>query len=552
MPNDLSQSRSPVQTSTPTTTQAAPTSAGPSNAAAQAAAGLSQPPPAPAASGTIAAGLAAMGEMASVVLDALPVETAFGQAVDNLHLPAVAGWLVAQPAKALYACKPTTVKRVLDQLVPVGAFFEFNGRGFCGIGLVAEAEFGIEAGFGVERTAGGARLDARGAVDIGEDIETPGLQLTGARGKQAGFWAECGVSAGCAVEASWNFDVPEMLSRLPLDFLSHLADLSAGEALLDLFEMSSNLLDLPAPDALTVTGQAEAAVGANGDSGAPLLATFVPPGLVELFGVHLSAVGAISYRPQVGARDGSAFLAVECGLAARGELGRSGEGFGETARIEVGFPLPGGEPLTAKEALDRALWFKLEFKSTDGRGEEGRESFIYDTLPGLLTGLSTLGYESEETFSVGDLVRGRKRKLDDPEAVKDLLPWWPKGRALGDHFFFDQELTVEVDLEIAVLETAVTGRLVTCDPTDEESCRDAQRVLSRQLLAETEPDLDVDFAEVAELRKAEVTVAIDTAIGAGGKVPGAGVGTDTQTRTGQKSDLVDQIDDFDVRRLLTA
>lgn len=547
---NLSQSRSPVQAPTPTTTQAAPSSSGPSNAAVQAAAGLAQPPPLPAADGAIASGLAAMGEMASVVLDALPVDAAFTAAVQSFHLLPVSDWLLRQPAETLYACKPSTVKRVLDELVPVGAFFEAVGRGFAGLGVVAEADFGIEAGFGVERTAGGVRIDARGAADIGVDAEAPGLQVAGARGRHAGFWAECGVSAGCGVEASWNFDVPEMVGRLPLEFLSHLGDLSAGEALLDLFEMSDALLDLPAPDVLTVTGENEGALEADADNGAPMLATFVPPGLVELLRVHLSAAGALSFRPQAGARDGSAFLAVEFEVAGRGESGRLGGGFFETARMEVGFPLPAGEPLTAEDALERALWFELEFRSTDGRGDEGRECFTYDSLPGLLTGLSTMGDESEETFSVGDLVRGRKRKVDQPEAVRDLLPWWPQGRATGDHFVFDQALTVAVDVEIAVLETALTGRLVTCDPTDEEACRDTQRDLARQLLAETAPDLDADFAEVAELRKAEVTVSVDTAVGAGMRAPGASLGSGTETRMGRKADLVDRIDGLDVERLL--
>lgn len=493
-----------------------------------------------------------MGELADVVLDALPADTAFTSALQSIHLLPVSRWLLRQPAEALYACRPATVKRVLDQLVPVGSFFEASGGGFCGIGLVSNADLDIEAGFGVERTAGGARLDAHGAVGAGGDLATPGAQLTGARAAQVGFWAECGVAAGCAVEASWNFDVPTMLGRLPLDFVTHLGDLAAGEALVDLFELGTDLFELPAPDAISVTASAELGAEASGTTAAPPLGAGVPPAVVALLQVHLAAAGALSYRPQVGARDGAAFLAAECEIAARGELGGLAAGGSETARVEVELPLPGGEALTPEQALDAATRFTLEFRSRDARGDEGRESYTYDTLAGLLAGLASGGADREHPFRVGDLVRGRKRTLSNPTMVKDLLPWWPQGQALGGNFVFDQDVRVEVDIEIVVLETALTGRLLTCEATDEESCREAQRELSRQMLAETEGDRDVDFAEVAELRKAEVVVAIDSEAGLGARTPVGGLGGSGNSRMGRKADLADQIDGTDVERLLRA
>jgi hypothetical protein len=192
----------------PAVTAAAPQLAG--NEAAQTRAGTLGATPAPA--DTLGGALDALGDMAAVVLDALPLAEAAPLAIAHRARPWASRWLAAQAGPALFAAAGELASSAFDTLWPVG--FGITVDGMAGVDIGVDAE--LSGAVGVERTADGFSVRVSGTA-TGALAAGLGAKTTGAEGAiEDGAQAEVKLGATYGVEAVWDID-PDTLLRALVD-----------------------------------------------------------------------------------------------------------------------------------------------------------------------------------------------------------------------------------------------------------------------------------------------------------------------------------------------
>lgn len=217
----------PLTPATTTVAQASPAPQRAGNAAALERAGLDASTPAPTAASTgLASTLDALGETASVVLDALPLGLALPLALARRAEPWAATWLRSQDEAAVFASARPQIADAFDAAWPVGMGIRLDGMlgGSLGVGVVGRAALGAE------RVANGLRVAFRGSVTGEHPLLAYGAKATGAEDATlAGAEAEAKLEASRSVEAEWLLDVPTLLAALVAERAGRVGSVLLGE-----------------------------------------------------------------------------------------------------------------------------------------------------------------------------------------------------------------------------------------------------------------------------------------------------------------------------------
>ncbi len=177
--------------------------AGPSNQDQLARAGLGTPAPVVAPSADLADTLSLMGDLGTVVLDALPLPIALPLALERRALAWARAWLAEQSTEALSGVGVRAALDLVDAAFPTGTRVSIDGA----ISATFLAGMTPAQAVAVARTPGGWSIDVTRTLGVAKDVGVGGV-VTGAFGAVLwGATAEAGV--GGEMEATCGWDVPD-------------------------------------------------------------------------------------------------------------------------------------------------------------------------------------------------------------------------------------------------------------------------------------------------------------------------------------------------------
>lgn len=568
MAQTLSKPASSVSTQPPICAQAAPQQAGPvagtSNAETQTTLGLGASGEVDfmaemaaeyggggAGGGSLASALPYLGFTAPVALDAVPLDLAFSAAAENLAVPSVMDWVLAQSLRDLFTVPSRTVFKLLDAVFPDGTYAELGIGGslaaLLGAGAAGEGAlvFARQAGNLVTTLT----CKAEGGMGGGADY-TSRSAATG----QTGILLKFGVSAGADVEVEWRRDLQASLAGLDGLAGSTLGGLGLASFFHGVSEALLEGLSAQVPQRLIVAGSAT--VGAEGQvGGTPDVEA--PDGVTggstwELVKLHArtglqAAVGA-DVRQGSGWEGLRGVFFLEAAVKAEAAAGGPGDGTsvgGENfVRIDIKSPTLGGDAPDSAEALMRE---GAQIRVTTGFRQAGEEESKIREFAALPEALAVIAGAFDEGTAehgiVGQLVDGRKHRVSDVAAVQPILAH--AGLEPGELATLG---SVTADIEIVVNELAVGVSGSNVDLTDEEVCREDQREMARAVFGVGEASLAVEHKDAWEIRKAEVDVRTDV----GFSVDTGQSAMAAKGGLGRKLDLADQLELEQVAQLLIA
>lgn len=568
MSTSQSTSQATAQTTTPATTTAAPATAT-SNSATQSAAGLSQEVPPTTTEGGTSGALAALGELSSVVLDAMPWDLAFSTAAANLNLAAVDAWVKAQAVKDLLTCEESTIHAILSTVFPDGWFVELTGEAAGMLGFVLDGNSAAELGGTVSLTGEGLAVDYHGTLNAGPGAALPaGISVTGADEQRAGFWAELGASVGVGVSATWNIDFSEAYQAGEAAVLGALSgEATAYDLIAPAFEVAS----WSVPEAMTVTtelsgeltagvtnGLGEEAATAE-DSGAA--SSLFPTGLSDYFRTGLSGTISDGISLRTGIEGEEALVSVAGRVDDEGSA--LALGYGGSGNVGGDITLTARGPLPDPAAMpDAATWastlvdVELELGATTGDDRDAEIRTFDNVLDALAAIAAYVAGSGDADLTIGDLVLSREHMLTQAAGIQDLLPF-----AIDDltgssnNLLVTAEILANTVIEVEVPEDMLRVSGLLADVDNEEDARDVQRSVAQQMFGELAEDGTFDVnSPPALIRKAEVTVKAEVEAKTEAAQGNNGVGGGVTGAVGRTVDLVDhtELPVEDLRRLLSA
>lgn len=534
---------------TTTSTTSSSTSTGTSNSEAQAAAGLGSEVPPTTSEGDLLATLPTLGEVGTVVLDAMPLASALPVALQLMSIDWVAEWVRELTPEAVAEAGAALVESVFDALFPVGIGFEVTATGDVKVPPNLTVKGG--AAIALKRENDAWKLTLSGKLGTETGANAAGIaSLSGAGENQAGVSAGAEVAAEALVVAEGSVS-----NALLLGNAAEAGAASVSQLLGNTLELAQKLFSEPGAKLVVsaeAKGTAEAGAGVsevgasvNGPGGFSELD--VTPG-VEKSGVKLEG----SIKVGGGIDGGRLYGFAEGGYTASAAAAGAGDSTRSALRIEcwVNTTVPEGtvNPLDLVDEV-RVTYLNADTTDTEERSLEG------DTLSDIYP-LVKAGADCEAAGEeVGDLRVAREHAVNDVNAIAPYLPDGivPAEMEL-DAFVFEAKVEFKTKADLRVTEEA--ARAAAPEGSDGNQIRDVQRSMAAYRLGDTfeaEGFQPTDDDEV-ELLAFKINLRQSAMGGIGGSLLGAGVGGDAGIAVTRDIDLVEEAnaDPGLARELLTA
>ncbi len=465
----------------------------------------------------------ALGEAASVVLDAMPFHELAPQLPPLLGVPWVREWVRGVPVDELLALPDEAVAPLLEVAIPVGMRVRTTVEGR--LAVIVGAMVGGE--LEVERTREGLalRLDGRflGTFGVGEGASVVGADASAQVAVSA--TAEAGVAGG----VEWL--LPGTIPVAPGRFL--LARIGGGPAGTDVVEpwLASTP---PTRWELGVCGGSEASGGVDG----------VGPGWIQR--AH-AAADLLGRGEWVAGRDGDApYERVRWRHEAAARAGASAGAVSGSIALEV----------WGTESAPQALPTRVRVTTVNRVGGDELRDVVELGSVDEAIGVVRAALDADRAAPVGALRIDREHNIDDPEAVRDLVGPALDGGVAADLFFAKAEVQRSARVSVVVDESlpAVPG----LDAADAERRRDQQRSVAAAVLGEVYESPGVDpagFLDHVSVEQVSVEWAQRGALGAGlcaAQVAEANGLARGSLTVAQREDLTGQVDVADIARLLRA
>ncbi|MBM4366197.1 MAG: hypothetical protein FJ102_08265 [Deltaproteobacteria bacterium] len=532
--------QAPAKTTAPATTTAtsstsSSSSSGTSNSEAQAAAGLTGEVPPSSSEGDLLATLPTLGEVGTVVLDAMPLASALPVALQLMSIDWVAEWVRALTPEAVAEAGAALVEAVFDALFPVGIGFEVVAAG----DVKVPPNLTVKGGgtIALKREKDSWKLTLIGKLGAEASANVAGLaSLSGAGDNQAGVTAGAEVLAEAQVVAEGSIS-----NALLLGNAAETGAPSVSQIMGNTLELAERLFSEPgAKLVVSAEGEGTAEVGAgvstvgasaNGSGGFTELD--VTPG-VEKCGVKLEG----SIKGGGGIDGGRLYGFVEGGYAASGSVPGAAASTRSTLRIEcwVNTEVPEG----TVNPLDLVDEVRVTFINADAADAEERSldgDGFGDVYPLVKAGADCV----DAGEAIGDLRVAREHAVDDVNAIAPFLPDGiiPAEMEL-DVFVFEAKVEFKTRAEIRVTEEQ--ARVAAPEGSDADQIRDVQRSMAAYRLGEhfeAAGFQPTDDDEV-ELLAFGINLRQSSMGGIGGSLLGAGMGGDVGMAVTRDIDILDQ------------
>lgn len=551
-------------TRSPAPQTAAPASAsGPaaSNQAAQEQAGLAAAPPA-AGGADLLTTLQTMGPMAAVVLDAMPVQAAYPLAKALRSFGFVRDWLEGLEPADLMSLVAIDPDGLMELVMPTGSSVElrFAESIAIGIGVALEGSFRLERVGAAVKAQYAGLLGGTVGVGAGASLGYEGLDRTGAS-------ASAKAQAGVGARAEWTLDPAQVIHA----DIRILRDLLAGRP--PSLDKIATLCVANNPTTLLVSCEVRAAAEAgaavvNGDaevmpdglSASPLTAGVqgMETGTNLAFAIFSGALGQVqsSVKASAGWDDRGALVS----LALNKQVAASLFGFDGhvDANIVIEARAGGGAPGGRLRDTIRGT-IKQRISTDDDAGSTEMTWKGVDMLDAIL---ATIGGKhlppGAPGFAPGELVVEREHRIDDPDAIKDLLGGMPAYDGLVRLVAAHAEARYQAAVTVRMGEDTTAGFLGP-GAQNVDAARDRQRALAGVILGETYlcdlPVYQLGAYDCATLDEATMTLVVDVGAGLSGEVA-AGAKADVSGSVGatyrREHDLTGAVKVSDVSRLLNA
>ncbi len=560
----MSQSVDTAKTTTtaPSATTAAPTtstSTSTSNSAAQEAAGLSTEPPPATGSEDLLETLPLMGEVGTVVLDAMPLSTSLPIAVALYTIGWVAEWVQALDPAEVLACGASTGALFFRTIFQVGHTLTVGVQ--ASVTVPPGLELSPTEGLILTRTEEGWDVTLSGTLAAAAGASEDAMaSVTGAEGNS--------ISAGASATAGQASSLTIETTLSEMEMLAILVQCGVGADGIVTCGIALAAAVAADPEAKVITSQAmtgTAGAGVSTDIGGMAVEaantgadSAQSADLTELAN-QLSATGAsvgAAAKVSVGLDGWDIYGAVEFGYDAKATGASSTEAdpsVNGSLRVEAWAEQ--GEQAPEASLLDRVHRVQVTFTGGDEVDQDAStlEGEKLSEVPGLLAAGIDVDVESEV---IGDLTRDRVHQVEHPAEVAPLVAGqFDCTEKEFDAFIAEYEVSLSTAAKVRVTEEAAVE--AAPEGADAELVRDVQRAMAGEALgmpyeaAGFDPEGSVASLEIAE---AKVTATSKVGLGMGGALALLGVGAVGSAAESQDVDVLEaaKVDPELVPRLLSA